>query len=194
MLTWLNRYNVRKFRYLPSHLAAAERTMNLNDDVLFNYSWLYHKCRACSFDELMHDFTFGQSQDTSVVERALRAARPYIGGEAESLAPELAGRLLPFIGTSAAIRRLITDCDRSGVQRCALVPNFPYRQTSGGALQDTIVVDGQPKSYAVAGEDRRLLLVKDVKSSSIQVKVWAYVLSFSFVCNLYASDAERQYV
>jgi len=143
--------------------------MNLNDDVLFNYSWLYHKYRACSFDELLHDFSLSQSEDTKLVERALLAARPYIGSSAENLPAELAGRLLPFIGVSTAIRRLITDCDRSGVQHCALVPNFPYRQTSGGALQDTIVVDGRPTSYAVVREDRRLLLVKDVTSPYIQV-------------------------
>jgi len=160
---------LRKFRHLPIHLAAAERTAELNDEVFFNYSWLYHKCRACSFDELLQDFVYGQSEDTKLVERALLAARPHIGASAESLAPELAGRLLPFIGVSSAIRRLITDCDRSGVQHCALVPNFPYRQTSGGALQGTIVVDGRPTSYAVAGEDRRLLLVKDVTSPLIQV-------------------------
>jgi len=105
---------VRKFRHLPVHLAAAERTMNLHDDVLFNYSWIYHKCRACSFDQLMQDFTLSQSEDARLVERALLAARPYIGRDAESLAPEMAGRLLSFIDASPAIRRLITDCDRSG--------------------------------------------------------------------------------
>ena len=143
--------------------------MNLHDDVLFNYSWLYHKCRACCFDELLQDFTLSQMDDTRLVDRALRASRPYIGDAAENLAGELAGRLLPFIGASPAIRRLVSDCDHSGVQRCALVPNFPYRETSGGALQGTIVVDGRPTSYAVVGEDGRLLLVKDVTSSLIQV-------------------------
>jgi len=160
---------LRKFRHLPIHLAAAERTMDLNDQVLYNFSWLFHKYRACSFDELLHDFTFSQAEDAKLIERALRAARPYIGASAENLAPELTGRLLPFIGSSPAIRRLITDCDRSGVQTCALVPNFPYRQTSVGALQGTIVIDGRPTSYAVVGEDHRLMLVKDVTSPDIQV-------------------------
>jgi len=44
---------VRKFRHLPIHLAAAERTTDLYDQVFFNYDWLYHKYRACSFDELL---------------------------------------------------------------------------------------------------------------------------------------------
>jgi len=162
-------YNVRKFRHLARHLAAAERTMHLNDHVLFNYSWLYLKCRACSFDELLQDFTLSQSDDARLVLGALRAARPHIGDSAESLSPELSGRLLPFIGTSPAIRRLVADCDRSGVQHCALVPNFPYRETPGGALRGTIVADGRPTSYAVVGDDHRLLLVKDVASPSIQV-------------------------
>jgi len=160
---------VRKFRHLPLHLAAAERTTNLNDDVLYNYSWLYHKCRACSFDELLQDFTLSQSEDARFVEQALRASRLHIGASAENLAPELAGRLLPFIGVSPSIRRLVTECDRSGVQRCALVPNFRYRQTTAGAHRGTIVVDGRPTSYAVVGEDRRLLLIKDAASTSIQV-------------------------
>jgi len=112
-----------------------------------------------------------QSEDTKLVERALLAARPHIGDSAENLAAELSGRLLPFIGVSASVRRLITDCDRSGVQHCALVPNFPYGggESSAGALQGTVVVDGRPTSYAVVGQDRRLLLVKDVTSPSIQV-------------------------
>ena len=118
----------------------------------------------------MQDFlSFGRSDDTKLVEGALLAARPYIGASAENLAPELSGRLLPYINVSASLRRLITDCDRSGVQHCALVPNFPYRQSSTGALQGTIVMDGRPTSYAVVGEDRRLLLVKDAASPSIQV-------------------------
>jgi len=152
--------------------------MNLNDDVLFNYSWLYHKCRACCFDELTQDFTLSDSEDAKLVEQALLAARPYIGPEAENLAPEIAGRLLPFIGASPAIRRLVTDCDRSGVQRCALVPNFPYRQTSGGALQGTVAVDGRPTSSAIVGQDRRLLLIKDLTSSSIQVVCFCTMFFF----------------
>ena len=160
---------MRKFRNLPLHLAAAERSTNLNEEVLFNYSWLYHKYRACTFDELLDDFELSHSEDSQLVERGLREARPYIGDSAENLAPELAGRLLPFIAASPSIRRLVTDCDRFGVQRCALVPNFPYRQKFGGALQGTIVVDGRPTSFAIVGEDRRLLLIKDVTVSSVQV-------------------------
>jgi len=160
---------MRKFRNLPGHLAAAGRTINLNDDVLLNYLWLFHKCRACSFDELLRDFTLSESEDSRLVEGALRAARPYVADSVENLAAELAGRLIPFIGVSPAIRRLVTDCDHSGVQFCALVPNFPYRQTSGGALLGSVVVDGRPTSYAVVGDDHRLLLVKDVASPSVQV-------------------------
>ena len=93
-------YNVRKFRHLPRHLAAAELTAQLNDQVLLNYSWLYHKCRACSFDELLSDFTLAgqQTEDRRLVLAALRAARPHVGVEAASLAAELAGRLLSFVG------------------------------------------------------------------------------------------------
>jgi len=66
----------------------------------------------------------------------------------------------------------------SGVQHCALVPNFPYRQTLEGPLQSSIVVDGRPTSYAVVGNDRRLVLVKDVTSSSIEVIIIIIVRLF----------------
>jgi len=77
----------------------------------------------------------------------------------------------------------VADCDRSGVQHCAVVPNFAsYRaDASGGgggagagALRRTLGVDGRPTSYAVVGDDRRLLLVKDVASPVIQV-VYIYI-------------------
>ena len=74
-------YNVRKFRHLPRHLAAAERTSQLNDRVLFNYSWLYHRCRATSFDHVLQDFSVApqSADDAGLVAAALRAARPHIG-------------------------------------------------------------------------------------------------------------------
>jgi len=182
-------YNVRKFRHLPRHLAAAELTAQLNDQVLLNYSWLYHKCRACSFDELLSDFTLAgqQTEDRRLVLAALRAARPHVGVEAASLAAELAGRLLSFVGASPAIRRLVADCDRAGVERCALVPNFQYRATSGGPLNGTIVVDGRPTSYAVVGQDHRLMLVKDVASPIIQVLAYTEQPSLTIAFCFYSS-------
>jgi len=179
------RYNVRKFRHLPTHLAAAERTMNLNDDVLLNYAWLYHKCRACSFDELLLDFTLSASEDTKLVEQALQEARSYIGAAADALAPELAGRLLPFVDASPALRRLVTDCYRSGVQHCAFVPSFPYRRSRCGATRGTTFVDDRPTSYAVVGKDRRLLLVKDATSPSIQVFVYCILIIISVINTIY---------
>lgn len=51
------------------------------------------------------------------------------------LAPQLIGRLLPEIGTNPNVKMLLSECDQSGPDHCALLPLYHCLHTPGGPLK-----------------------------------------------------------
>lgn len=162
-------YNLRKFDQLPVHLSLSGRYDDLNSSVLFRFDWLYHKTRAFSLENVLCDYNLGKGVEVQLVEAALRDAAYFINENPENLAAEVTGRLLGYYNNHSNIRELIDECDRRGVDYCALVPNFPYRQMPGGALRHIVHCVDTPKECVIVGEDNDILLAKDPASSFIQV-------------------------
>lgn len=162
-------YNLRKFDQLPVHLSLSGRYDDLNSSVLFRFDWLYHKTRAFSLENVLCDYSLGKGVEVQLVESALQDAAYFINENPENLAAELTGRLLGYYNNHSNIRELINECDRLGVDYCALVPNFPYRQMPGGALQHVVRCVDTPKECVIVGEEDEILLAKDPASSFIEV-------------------------
>ena len=51
------------------------------------------------------------------------------------LAVQLVGRLLPEAATNINVRRLLEQCDKEGMQHCALMPTAHCLHTPGGPLK-----------------------------------------------------------
>ncbi|WAR24293.1 LOW QUALITY PROTEIN: NWD2-like protein [Mya arenaria] len=159
------RFNKRKYDQVPRHLYLAGRLEELNSLVLFNYEWLYNKIKALSLTHIMADFVLNPGEEATLVEEALRVAESTIQSDINNLGPEISGHLLPYFKTHPNIRALVQQCDRAGLKHCALVPNFPYLQVPGSALQHTLASDVCSDFYILSGEDRFLL--QKVKDSSL---------------------------
>jgi len=158
------RYNRRKYDQVPRHLYLAGRLKELNSLVLFNYEWLYNKIKALSLTHIMADFVLNPGEEATLVEAALRVAETTIQTDINNLGPEISGHLLPYYYTHENIRALVQQCDRAGLNHCTLIPNFPYMNVPGSALQHTVTASVCGDFYRLTGEDRYLLL--KVKESS----------------------------
>ena len=51
------------------------------------------------------------------------------------LAAQLVGRLLPEAATNMNVRKLLEQCDKEGMQHCALMPTAHCLHTPGGPLK-----------------------------------------------------------
>lgn len=51
------------------------------------------------------------------------------------LAAQLIGRLLPEAGANLNVRRLLEQCDKEGINHCALMPTAHCLHTPGGPLK-----------------------------------------------------------
>ena len=172
------RYNLRQFDQVPRQLARARRLAELNDRVLFSYEWLYTKTKALSLDSVLQDCALCPGAETSLLARALVDTAPYVTGSGvDGLGVELSGRLLAYRHTHENIAKLIGRCDEHGARHCALIPNFPYQQTPGSALQYTLTVPGAPTCLALVtaapldatdpDDVDRYVLVKDATTAVV---------------------------
>ena len=133
--TSTQRPNVRKLNQWPHHLAAAGRTKQLYEDVLFNFEWLASKLRVCSVDGVLADYTLVDAREVDIVADTLRMCESALAEDANVLGVELSGRLLPFYSRYSNIRSLIDQCDQSAQTYCPLVPSWQTYTSPGGALQ-----------------------------------------------------------
>lgn len=77
---------------------------------------------------VIDDLALFLSEESVLVQEALRFAAPTITKDLKNLPAEITGQLLPFYATHSNIRSLIRQCDTDGLYHCGLVPNFPYAQ------------------------------------------------------------------
>ncbi|XP_041358187.1 NACHT and WD repeat domain-containing protein 2-like [Gigantopelta aegis] len=159
-------YNKRKYDHVPRHLVLSGRLTEMNEVVLFNYDWLYTKIKALSMQHILDDFKLNPGKEAMLVEKALRAAESILKVNIDNLAPELTGHLLPYYSTHSHVRELLRQCDKTGLQHCALIPNFPYQKIPGGPLQHTLEPPELPDCFVLSSVSKSLL-TKQVDSSFI---------------------------
>ena len=70
-----------------------------------------------------------------LVADALRLGGAILLNHPQMLAPQLIGRLLPEIGANPNVKKLLTQCDREGINHNALLPTFHCMHTPGGPLK-----------------------------------------------------------
>ncbi|CAH1773349.1 unnamed protein product [Owenia fusiformis] len=151
------RFNKRKYDQVPLHLLMSGRRKELNQLVLFNYEWLYNKMKALSLQHIIQDFALNPSTEASLLEDAMRGAQPIIESNIDNMAIEISGRLMTYYATHSNIRDLIRQCDKDGLKRCALIPNFPYHQIPGSPLQYTIQTSSSIQDFFLTSDSRYLL-------------------------------------
>ena len=144
------KYNKRKYDQVPRHLYLANRLQELDDTVLFNYSWLYNKIKVLSLQHILTDLSLNPGTEATLLEGALRASQSILDADINNMPIELSGRLLPYYHSHPNIRKLIQQCDIVGLNQCALVPMFSYHQVPGSPLQHSL-------NYTEAVHDVHLL-------------------------------------
>lgn len=147
----VSRYNLRKFGELPYHLVRARRLDDLFHNVLFHYQWLHAKLSSCPLQAVLSDFedTCNNLEDREIsretvrlttrelmlVADALRLGGAILTQYPDLLASQLIGRLLPEAGANLNVRRLLEQCDKEGINHCALMPTAHCLHTPGGPLK-----------------------------------------------------------
>lgn len=165
----VTRYNKRKYEQVPRHLYLSGRLDELNSLVLFSYEFLYNKTKALSLEHILADFVLNPGVEATLVERALRDAQPFMEVNIDNMAPEITGRLLSYYSTHPNIRKLINECDTSGLKHCALIPNFPYHQVPGSPLRYTIKCQSKPTHFALCGENSRFIITKQASEQLVEI-------------------------
>ncbi|XP_046458040.1 NACHT and WD repeat domain-containing protein 2-like isoform X2 [Daphnia pulex] len=139
----VSRYNLRKFGELPYHLVRARRLDDLFHNVLFHYQWLHAKLSSCPLQAVLSDFEDTcnnledreMSRELMLVADALRLGGAILTQYPDLLASQLIGRLLPEAGANLNVRRLLEQCDKEGINNCALMPTAHCLHTPGGPLK-----------------------------------------------------------
>ncbi|EFX69546.1 hypothetical protein DAPPUDRAFT_202786 [Daphnia pulex] len=139
----VSRYNLRKFGELPYHLVRARRLDDLFHNVLFHYQWLHAKLSSCPLQAVLSDFEDTcnnledreMSRELMLVADALRLGGAILTQYPDLLASQLIGRLLPEAGANLNVRRLLEQCDKEGINHCALMPTAHCLHTPGGPLK-----------------------------------------------------------
>lgn len=136
-------FNKRKFGELPFHLIRSERFEDLFENVLFNYMWLHSKVSSCPLQAILADFEdvvefLTDSElikQLNIVADGMRLGGVVLAQHPDMLASQIIGRLLPVKDIYPRVRGLIEQCDKQGIQHCALVPAFHILHTPGGPLK-----------------------------------------------------------
>lgn len=141
------RFNGRKFGELPFHLTRSQRFSDLFSMVLFNYEWLHSKLSCCPLQSVLTDFEDARKQLKSVDNKdnlsvrevqllidAIKLSAAILIQYPSMLAPQIVGRLLPLKDECPNIASLLEQCDRLGVNHCALTPINHCLHTPGGPL------------------------------------------------------------
>ncbi|XP_064619858.1 NACHT and WD repeat domain-containing protein 2-like [Lineus longissimus] len=128
-------YNLRMLNELPYHLIESDRTTDLFTNVLFNYSWIYHKTKALSAQDVVMDYIIALATSPEVYQearplvQALRLAANTLNQNPNSLPVELTGRLHSLVkevrgrNVLSNIAVLLADCTTKGLKHSALVPS-----------------------------------------------------------------------
>ena len=74
-----------------------------------------------------------------LVADALRLGGAILTQYPDMLASQLIGRLLPEANNNPNVRRLLEQCDKEGIQHCALIPMAHCLHTPGGPLKVNLI-------------------------------------------------------
>jgi WD40 repeat protein len=128
-------YNLRMLNELPYHLVESRRTVDLHTNVLFNYSWIYHKLKALSVQDVLMDYIIALATSPELYREArplvlaLRLAGNTLNQNPNSLPVELIGRLHSLVrevrgrNVLSNVAVLLSDCTTKGLKHSALVPS-----------------------------------------------------------------------
>lgn len=167
------RYNIRKLNELPYHLAKANSTKLLRQQVFFNLHWLHTKLKACGIQQLLADFSFFKSRDVSLIEDAIRLAESALVKNPDLIGVELTGRLLPHRNDHQTIRDLICQCDLAAPKLCPIIPVWQCYLAPGGPLHYVCEIDSrfspQRDVVLIQKEDSVLLAAKPLHDSDIRL-------------------------
>lgn len=70
-----------------------------------------------------------------LVADALRLGGAILSVYPDMLAPQLIGRLLPEMDHNPHVKKLLQQCDKEGLEHCALIPSHHMMHTPGGPLK-----------------------------------------------------------
>ncbi len=176
-------YNYRVLHQLPYHLSKAGRHEELDRRVLFNYGWLRAKLQAVTIEHILYDYGTDarNDQQVKIVKGALEMSAAALSSDHTQLAPELVGRLLPYIHTGDKVRMLVEDCDLHGMQSCPYIPKWqtlrapetPLSYTVQIGLKETtngFIKESQVYCHGIETDDSYMVLCKE--NSSNNIKLW----------------------
>ncbi|KAL8596042.1 hypothetical protein ACOMHN_021082 [Nucella lapillus] len=175
------RLNKRLYNQLPRQLHLSGREKELNELVLFSYTWIFNKIQGFSLSECLDDFLLTPGPETDLVRTALEDSSQVLEGDLHNMGAELSGRLLPYCSTYPWIRTLVHSCDLQGLQHCALLPTFPYHQIPGSPLKNTLDIGFVPHNLTLVHNDLDLLckqlnspevLVWDVRTTELKDSIY----------------------
>ena len=154
------------FENIAYHMAHANRAQELNR-LLLDYDWLRTKLAVCGIIGLLADFAYKPlPADVQAVDDALAMSAARLAARPDSLASQLAGRLVSL--SSPGIDRLfaqIHDC----APRPWICPLKPALASTSGPLRlDLPRHDGVLRALAVTPDGNRLISGGDDQT----VRVW----------------------
>ncbi len=154
------------FENVAYHMAQANRAQEL-DRLLLDYDWLRAKLAVAGIIGLLADFTGKHlSADVKAVDEALALSAADLAARPDSLASQLAGRLVDL--SSPGIDRLFAQI-RDRAPRPWICPVRPALASAGELLQrDRPRHDGVLRALAVTPDGKRLVSGGDDRT----VRVW----------------------
>ncbi|XP_064629347.1 NACHT and WD repeat domain-containing protein 2-like [Lineus longissimus] len=169
------RYNIRKMRCLPHHLASSGKMDDLDRHVLFNYEFLKSKLTSMSIQHVLDALMLRDSTETRLLAETIKMAKEAIKENIERLAVEISGRLLPLFSTNKSVHFLIRQCDSEGAKENAFIPVLQCFQSPGGPMQYAVDPGFDPKanisfSLARASSEEELVIAKQTTDTCL--KIW----------------------
>ena len=174
-------YNYRKLKELPYHLLNAGRENELISEYMLNIVWLDAKIKAFSVEDVLEDFQIIldkiENKELSMIESAIRLARPSLDCQDEPtsqhLACELLGRMMllkdkypQFIG------KLIKDCELlvGNYTQSLIVPHRQWLPCPAGPYLATAVGHTKPiRHMSVSPNGLHLVTCSEDKTA----RVWS---------------------
>ena len=141
-------FNLRKLNELPYHLLHAGNLKRLKEETLCNFEFLLAKLRATSLESVLDDFTaslllYPEDKDLAGLEKTLQLSSAALKADANQLAPQVLGRLIPLRGREefVGIDFLLHQAYSSSVP--CLIPSDKCLTSPGGALISSMKIPGE---------------------------------------------------
>ena len=141
-------FNLRKLNELPYHLLQVGNLENLKKHALCNFEFLLAKLRATSLESILNDFTASlllhpDDEDLVALEKTLQLSSAALKVDANQLAPQLLGRLIPLHNQAELtdISLLLQQTYSSSVP--CLIPSDKCLTSPGGPLISSMKIPGK---------------------------------------------------